>query len=123
MGAPGALSAALLPAFHPQYERRAHRSTAAVAFSGRSVATVDHSTLHHELHVLDRADVPGRITAHRDDVGIQSVAELTEMILLAEDLRVHGRGGEQCARRRHAVAHHPFDLLVVRAVLEHADIA
>src|SRR6185437_14882280 len=44
------------------------------------------------------------------------------MILLAQDLRVHGGGGEKRTGGRHAVADHQFDLLVVGAVREYTDV-
>src|SRR6185437_16311648 len=107
MGCSSARSPAILPVFHPQYERAARRSTAggnlfrsvrreqpcADQLIGRALATpIDHAALHDELHVLDRGNVPGGVALHGDDIRVESLTQLTELVLLPKDPRVHRCG-------------------------------
>src|SRR5574337_1162906 len=107
----------------------AHRSNRAIPGQARrlrrctSRPLVDHSTLHDERHLLDRADVAGRIALHRDDVRVEARPELAEVVLLAEDLRVDRGRREQRLRGPHAVPDHPLQFLVVGAMGKHAHVA
>src|SRR5262245_35123105 len=84
---------------------------------------IDHAIFHDERDTLERPDVPRRIAGHRDQIGEQARADSSEVLLVAQDLRIRRRRRGQRLGRRHSIAHHPLELAVVGAVRKYADIA
>src|SRR5262245_59768935 len=92
------------PAFPTPHVPRGFLTGAPPPGSGiRSVVAVDLTTLHHEPHVLDDADVVQRVAGHADDVGEQTGGETPAVVGVDELGRHRGRGADGLQRRHPAV--------------------
>src|SRR5437868_8282186 len=84
---------------------------------------VDRPLLHHQLHLANRRDVPGRITLHRDQIGEITLLHLPELVAHPQHLRVdRGRRAER-GHWRHSVSHQHLELARVVTMSEYADVA
>src|SRR5580704_9711597 len=83
---------------------------------------VDHTALHDEADVLNRADVLQRISWHCDDVGEIPGFKRSDLLFPSEQLRAIDQVCLKHRLRCQAVLHHKEQFASLRAVGKWADV-
>ena len=73
---------------HPKQEC----SIRILSWSRTRLGLDDLSTLHHEIHVFEQADIGERIAVHGDHVGVQPGPDRTDLIAAAKQFPAKGPG-------------------------------